>query len=100
MKLQKTLPALFILASASLFAQEMQPDEVVAVVNNGTIKPFDELHQNLLTAFPDARIKDAKMLSVDGGYHYQLRIRDQQQQVQRVLIDAVSGQVLGVSQDA
>ncbi|EKE71414.1 PepSY domain-containing protein [Gallaecimonas xiamenensis] len=95
MKLNKTLPALFVLASASLFAKDMQTDDVLAVVNDGSIKPFDQLHADLLNAFPGARIKDAQLLALGEGYQYRLQIRTQDAQAKQVLMDAGSGQILG-----
>ncbi|MED5523545.1 hypothetical protein [Gallaecimonas pentaromativorans] len=100
MKLYKSLPALFILASASLFAREMQPEDVLDVMASGTIKPFDELHDNLLAAFPGARIKAAELLQVEDDYHYRLHIRDHAEQTHQVLMDAASGIILGACQSA
>ncbi|BBH47111.1 PepSY domain-containing protein [Pseudomonas sp. KU43P] len=100
----KTLTALFTAAALAFganvaLAKDVQPDEVVKLVNAKTIKSLDELKATAVAKHPGATVKDSELENEYGRYIYKVELRDQQNVEWDVDLDAKTGEVLKDAQD-
>nr|WP_314483892.1 PepSY domain-containing protein [uncultured Pseudomonas sp.] len=101
----KTLTALFTAAALSLgattaFAKDVQPDEVVKLVNAKTIKSLDELKAAAIAKHPGSTVKDSELENEYGRYIYKVELRDAQNVEWDVAFDAKTGEVLKDERDS
>ncbi|AVH39374.1 TPA: PepSY domain-containing protein [Pseudomonas putida] len=100
----KTLTALFTAAALALganaaFAKDVQPDEVVKLVNAKTIKSLDELKATAVAKHPGATVTDSELEDEYGRYIYKVELRDTQNVEWDVALDAKTGEVLKDERD-
>ncbi|MFP3446739.1 PepSY domain-containing protein [Pseudomonas sp. SIMBA_067] len=100
----KTLTALFAAAAFALganaaFAKDVQPDEVVKLVNAKTIKSLDELKATAVAKHPGATVTDSELEDEYGRYIYKVELRDTQNVEWDVDLDAKTGEVLKDERD-
>ena len=100
----KNLTALFTAAALSLgataaFAKDVQPDEVVKLVNAKTIKPLDELKAAAIAKHPGSTVKDSELEDEYGRYVYKVELRDTQNVEWDVAFDAKTGELLKDERD-
>ncbi|WP_296268601.1 PepSY domain-containing protein [Pseudomonas sp. UBA6562] len=100
----KTLTALFTaatltFASAAAFAKDIQPDEVVKLVGNKTIKSLDELKAAAVAKHPGSTVTDSELEDEYGRYIYKVELRDSNNVEWDVALDAKTGEVLKDEQD-
>ncbi|WP_286885160.1 PepSY domain-containing protein [Pseudomonas sp. UBA7456] len=100
----KTLTALFTAAALSLgataaFAKDVQPDEVVKLVNDKTIKSLDELKKAAIAKHPGSAVKDSELEDEYGRYVYKVELRDPQNVEWDVAFDAKTGELLKDERD-
>ncbi|NIE77093.1 peptidase [Pantoea sp. Tr-811] len=100
----KTLTALFTatvlaLGANAALAKDVQPDEVVKLVNAKTIKSLDELKATAVAKHPGATVKDSELENEYGRYIYKVELRDTQNVEWDVDLDAKTGEVLKDERD-
>ncbi|NER58809.1 peptidase [Pseudomonas sp. MAFF212428] len=100
----KTLTALFTAAALALsanvaLAKDVQPDEIVKLVQSKTIKSLEELKATALAKHPGATVKDSELEDEYGRYIYKVELRDAQNVEWDVDLDAKTGEVLKDAQD-
>jgi uncharacterized membrane protein YkoI len=100
----KTLTALFTAAALAFganvaLAKDVQPDEVVKLVNAKTIKSLDELKATAVAKHPGATVIDSELENEYGRYIYKVEMRDTQNVEWDVDLDAKTGEVLKDEQD-
>ncbi|MFK2914276.1 PepSY domain-containing protein [Pseudomonas sp. 3HC3] len=101
----KTLTALITAAALALganvaFARDVQPDEVVKLVNAKTIKSLDQLKTTAMAKHPGATVTDSELEDEYGRYIYKVELRDTQNVEWEVALDAKTGEVLKDEQDS
>lgn len=102
----KTLTALFTAAALAFganaaFAKDVQPDEVVKLVNAKTIKSLEELKAAAVAKHPGATVTDSELEDEYGRYIYKVELRDSQDVNVEwdVDLDAKTGEVLKDERD-
>lgn len=100
----KTLTALFAAAALALganvaLAKDVQPDEVVKLVNAKTIKSLDELKAAAVAKHPGSTVTDSELEDEYGRYIYKVELRDAQNVEWDVDIDAKTGDILKDARD-
>lgn len=100
----KTLTALFTAATLAFaanaaFAKDVQPDEVVKLVNAKTIMSLDELKKKAERIHPGATVTDSELEDEYGRYIYKVELRDAQNVEWDVDLDAKTGEVLKDARD-
>lgn len=100
----KTFTALFATAALALsanvaLAKDVQPDEVVKLVQSKTIKSLDELKATAVAKHPGATVTDSELEDEYGRYIYKVELRDKQNVEWDVDLDAKTGEVLKDAQD-
>ncbi|HDY98334.1 MAG TPA: peptidase [Pseudomonas sabulinigri] len=89
----------FGLGSGALMADDdVRLDEANSLIEQGTIKKFDELNEKALSVQPGT-ITDTDLDKHYGRYVYQVEIKDAQGQEWDVDLDASNGEVLEHKQD-
>ena len=89
----------FGLSSAAVFADDdVRLDEANQLIEQGTIKQFEELNEKALSVQPGT-ITDTDLDKHYGRYVYQVEIKDAQGQEWDVDLDASNGEVLEHKQD-
>ncbi len=89
----------FGLSSAAVMADDdVRLDEANSLIEQGTIKQFEELNQKALSVQPGT-ITDTDLDKHYGRYVYQVEIKDAQGQEWDVDLDASNGEVLEHKQD-
>ena len=101
----KTLTALFTAAALTFtagaaFAKDVQPDQVVKLVNEKTIKSLDELKAAAVAKHPGATVTDSELEEEYGRYIYKVELRDAQNVEWDVDMDARTGEVLKDERDS
>lgn len=100
--INKTLLATLIAftgATTVAHADDVGPEQVVKLVNDGTIQSFEKLNQAALANHPDAKIEDTELEKEYGRYIYQVELRDAQGQEWDVDLDATNGEILSEERD-
>lgn len=100
----KTMIALFAAATLALsanvaMAKDVQPDEVVKLVNAKTIKSLDELKAAAVAKHPGATVTDSELENEYGRYIYKVELLDSQNVEWDVDFDAKTGEVLKDAKD-
>ncbi|MNF79400.1 Peptidase propeptide and YPEB domain protein [compost metagenome] len=100
----KTLTALFATAALALsanvaMAKDVQPDEIVKLVQAKTILSLDDLNAKALAKHPGATIKESELEDVYGRFVYKIDLRDAQNVEWDVDLDAKTGEILKDVQD-
>ena len=101
----KTLTALFAAAALTFgttaaFAKDVQPDQVVKLVNEKTIKSLDELRAAAVAKHPGSTVTDSELEEEYGRYIYKVELRDAQNVEWDVDLDAKTGEVLKDARDS
>lgn len=101
----KTLTALFTAAALAVganvaLAKDVQPDEVVKLVNAKTIKSLDELKATAVARHPGSTATDSELENEYGRYIYKVELRDAQGVEWDVDMDARTGEVLKDERDS
>ena len=101
----KTLTALFAAAALTFgttvaFAKDVQPDQVVKLVNEKTIKSLDELKAAAVAKHPGSTVTDSELEEEYGRYIYKVELRDAQNVEWDVDLDAKTGEVLKDARDS
>ncbi|MBM7334979.1 MAG: PepSY domain-containing protein [Alcanivorax sp.] len=86
-------------ATTVAHADDVRPDQVVKLVNDGTIQSFDKLNQAALANHPDAKIEETELEDEYGRYIYQVELRDAQGQQWDVELDATNAEILREERD-
>lgn len=100
-------PLVVLFATAALIGStgwvhagdDVGPDQVVKLLQAGTIKPFDELNAAAVAKHPGATLGETELEHEYGKYVYKVELRDQAGVKWDVDIDASTGQVIGDRQD-
>ncbi|MGE8418032.1 Peptidase propeptide and YPEB domain protein [compost metagenome] len=102
----KTLTALFATAALALsanvaLAKDLNPKQIVEVVQTNQIKPFTELEKAALAKHPGAILVEDESELEDsyGRLVYKVELRDAQNVEWKVEMDAKSGEILKDFQD-
>jgi len=100
----KTLTALLATAALALsanvaLAKDVQPDEVVKLVQSQQIQSLDALKQKALAQHPGATVKDSELENEYGRYIYKVELRDSKNVEWDVDMDAKTGEILKNVQD-
>lgn len=100
----KTFTALFATAALALsanvaLAKDVQPDEVVKLVQSQQIQSLDALKQKALAQHPGATVTDSELEDEYGRYIYKVELRDAQNQEWDVDMDAKTGDILKNAKD-
>ncbi|MFR0672161.1 PepSY domain-containing protein [Enterobacterales bacterium AW_CKDN230030176-1A_HGKHYDSX7] len=100
----KTLTALLTAATLALganvaLAKDVQPDEVVKLVNGKTIKSLDELKAAAIAKHPGSTATDSELENEYGRYIYKVELRDAQGVEWDVDLDAGTGEILKDERD-
>lgn len=100
----KTLTALFATAALALsanvaLAKDVQPDEVVKLVQAKTIMSLDELKAKAVAKHPGATVTDSELEDEYGRYIYKVELRDAQSVEWDVDFDAKTGEILKDARD-
>ncbi|MCK9468652.1 MAG: PepSY domain-containing protein [Porticoccaceae bacterium] len=91
--------ALAVFAAAPAIADDVRPDKVVELVEQGAIRNLTELNDVALGLHPDATIRDTELEQEYGAYIYTVELRDAQGQEWDVKINAESGEVVKNERD-
>jgi len=100
----KTLTALLTAATLALganmaLAKDVQPDEVVKLVNGKTIKSLDELKAAAIAKHAGSTATDSELENEYGRYIYKVELRDAQGVEWDVDLDARTGEILKDERD-
>ncbi len=100
----KTLTALFATAALALsanvaLAKDVQPDEVVKLVQSKQIQSLDTLKQKALSQHAGATVTDSELEEEYGRYIYKVELRDAQNVEWDVDMDAKTGEILKNARD-
>jgi len=86
--------------SPLLFASDDNgPDQAVKLLQDGVIKPFDQLNEVVLAKHPGAALGETELEREYGRYVYKVELRDAQGVEWDVDVDAATGEVLDDRQD-
>ncbi|MFK3909110.1 PepSY domain-containing protein [Pseudomonas monteilii] len=101
----KTLTALLTAATLALganvaLAKDVQPDEVVKLVNGKTIKSLDELKAAAIAKHAGSTATDSELEDEYGRYIYKVELRDAQGVEWDVDLDARTGEILKDERDS
>ena len=101
----KTLTALIAATTLALganvaLAKDVQPDEVVKLVNAKTIMSLDELKAKAVAKHPGATATDSELENEYGRYIYKVELRDAQNVEWDVDLDAKTGEILKDERDS
>ncbi|AMA45317.1 PepSY domain-containing protein [Pseudomonas monteilii] len=101
----KTLTALLTAATLALganvaLAKDVQPDEVVKLVNGKTIKSLDELKAAAIAKHAGSTATDSELENEYGRYIYKVELRDAQGVEWDVDLDARTGEILKDERDS
>ena len=89
-----TLFAALAGTAVGAMADDVNPDKVLELVEQGQIKHLKELNSVAQELHPDARIVETEVEDSYGKYIYSVELRDDNNTEWNVDIDAVSGEVL------
>jgi len=100
----KTLTALFATAALALsanvaLAKDVQPDQVVKLVQSQQIQSLDTLKQKALAQHAGATVTDSELEEEYGRYIYKVELRDAQNVEWDVDLDAKTGEILKNARD-
>lgn len=73
---------------------DVGPDQAVKLLQEGKIKPFEELNKTALAKHPGATIEETELEKEYNGYVYEVELRDEQGVEWNVELDAESGKVI------
>lgn len=91
--------ALAVFAAAPVVADDVRPDRVVELLEQGAIRNLAELNEIALGLHPNATIHDTELEQEYGAYIYKVELRDTQGQDWDVKINAESGEVVKNQRD-
>ncbi len=80
-------------------ADDVGPDKVVELVEQGKIKHFRDLNAVVMGLYPGGRIVDSELEDVYGKYVYSLEVHSSDGKQFDVDLDAVTGAVLKNRED-
>ena len=80
-------------------AKDVQPDEVVKLVNGKTIKSLDELKATAIAKHAGSTATDSELENEYGRYIYKVELRDAQGVEWDVDLDAHTGEILKDERD-
>lgn len=97
--------ALFATAALALstnvaLAKDVQPDEVVKLVQSQQIQSLDALKQKAASQHPGATVTDSELENEYGRYIYKVELRDAQNVEWDVDLDAKTGEILKNAKDS
>ncbi|OAI92617.1 PepSY domain-containing protein [Pseudomonas putida] len=101
----KTFTALFAAATLALganvaLAKDVQPDQVVKLVQSQQIQSLDVLKQKALEQHAGSTVTDSELEEEYGRYIYKVELRDAQNVEWDVDLDAKTGEVLKNERDS
>lgn len=101
----KALTALFATAALALsanvaLAKDVQPDEVVKLVQSQQIQSLDALKQKAAAQHAGATVTDSELENEYGRYIYKVELRDAQNVEWDVDLDAKTGEILKNAKDS
>ncbi|OLS62813.1 PepSY domain-containing protein [Pseudomonas putida] len=101
----KALTALFATAALALsanvaLAKDVQPDQVVKLVQSQQIQSLDALKQKALEQHAGATVTDSELEEEYGRYIYKVELRDAQNVEWDVDLDAKTGEILKNAKDS
>lgn len=102
--MKKSIAVLFaaaVMGSAGLLhaGEDVGPDQVVKLVQSGTIKSFDQLNAAAMAKHPGATLSETELEQEFGRYVYKVELRDQAGLKWDVEVDATTGEVIRDRQD-
>lgn len=100
----KTLTALFATAALALsanvaLAKDLQPDELIKLVQSNQIQSLEKLKETALAKHPGSTVTDSEVENEYGRYIYKVELRDAQNVEWDVDLDAKTGEVLKDEKD-
>ena len=93
-----SVTAVLTMGSVAVLADDVRVDQAQALVNDGSIQPFDVLNEKALAARA-GNITDTELENEYGRYIYKLDIRDAQGQEWDLELDAATGEVVKHERD-
>lgn len=92
--------ALVLAVAGMAQARVLGTDETQHLLDAGTIRPMEQLHQAVLAQLPGAKIERGNVEEAYGKYRYKVEVKDQQGEEWHLLIDARNAHVLKQEPDA
>jgi uncharacterized membrane protein YkoI len=99
-KLSLLLAATALTVTAGIAqAKDVSPEQAVALLNAGTIQPFEKLNEAVLAQHPDATIHDTELEEKNGIYVYEVEVRDAAGVEWDLKLNAADGSILKNERD-
>lgn len=94
MKLLPVATISLVLAALPVLAEDIGPDKAMNLVQNGTIKSFEELNTVAMQLHPEAEIAHTELEQEHQRYVYEVELRDAANRRWEVKLDATSAELL------